>query len=380
MNRYRALFPVTSEYAYMDNAAAGPPSTRVIEAVHSFLTKRSQLGSLYMDDARAMCERTRTKVATLIGASAEEIAYTKNTPDGLNIIANGLRWSRGDNVVTTDIEFPANIYPWMNLRDFGVELKFVRSQNGVVDPDDVIAAIDDRTRLVALSWVEFHGGHRNDLKKIGAVCRARDVFLCVDAIQGVGVVRCDVRAMNVDFLAFSSQKWLLAPHGVGILYVRRELIDRLRVAAAGQTSVQLGANYLDYKLECKSGALRFEPGYINQVGISGLEASIDLFNEAGTAAIEEYILGITRHLRSGLKDLGCSVLGSEADQDRAGVVSFQHSRVAARDINAELRKAKVVVSEREGFIRVSPHFYNTTEEIDQLLRVVASKTAAPAAA
>lgn len=376
MQEYRKLLPVTETYAYMDNAAAGPPSRRAIDAVNGFLSQRARLGSLFMDESKAMCERTRQKTARFIGATADEIAFTKNTPDGLNIVANGLTWAAGDNVVLTDVEFPANVYPWMNLRDLGVELKFVRSRNACIDPKDVIAAIDERTRVVALSWVEFHGGFRNDLATIGKACRERGVYLSVDGIQGVGVVRCDVTLMNVDFMAFSAQKWLLAPHAVGILYCRRDLVDRVRVAFAGQTSVILGPNYLDYKLDFKPNAGRFEPGFINQTGIAGFEAALDLFNEIGMERVEARILDLTRQLRNGLRSVGCELLGSEIDAERAGVVSFRHPRRLAAEINAELRRANVIVSEREGFIRVSPHFYNEPAEIDRLLDIVQSAAGA----
>jgi selenocysteine lyase/cysteine desulfurase len=186
MDKYRHLFPVTKEYAYMDHAAGGPVSLPVIEAVNKFLTDRASRGSLMAADSKALCERTRTKLAAFIGASVDEIAFMKHTPDGLNAVANGIKWLPGDNVVTADIEFPANIYPWMNLRDFGVELKFVSSKDGRMEPADVIAAIDDRTRVVALSWVEFHGGFRNDLAAIGAECRNRDVFLSVEPDNRIG--------------------------------------------------------------------------------------------------------------------------------------------------------------------------------------------------
>jgi selenocysteine lyase/cysteine desulfurase len=317
-----------------------------------------------------MTERVRAKAAALIGASPEELAYTKNTPDGLNLVANGLDWKPGDNIVTTDIEFPANIYPWLNLRPRGVEVRFVPSRNGCLAPSDVIAAIDKRTRLVALSWVEFHGGFRNDLATIGGACRERNVYLAVDAIQGIGVVRCDVKALNIDFLATSCQKWLLAPHAVGLFYCRRAVMDDLRVTVVGQRSVRLGPRYLDYKLELKRDAGRFEPGFVNQPGFAGLEAAIDLLNEAGIDNIEAQVLSLTGRLRDRLQSLGCAILGSPADADRAGIVAFAHPSVAAVDVVKRLRDAKIIVSEREGYVRVSPHFYNTAVEIDQLIDVV----------
>jgi cysteine desulfurase/selenocysteine lyase len=370
LDRFRPEFLVTEQYAYMDHAAAGPPSIRVARAVNDFLLTRSRLGSLYTDDSAAMTERVRGKAAALIGASPDELAYTKNTPDGLNIVANGLDWNPGDNIVTTDIEFPANIYPWLNLRPRGVDLRFVPSRDGCLASSDVIAAIDNRTRLVALSWVQFHGGFRNDLATIGGACRERNVYLVVDAIQGIGVIRCDVKRLNIDFLATSCQKWLLAPHAVGLFYCRRAVMDHLEVTVVGQGSVQLGPRYLDYKLELKGDAARFEPGFGNQVGFAGLEAAIDLLNEAGLDKVEARILSLTARLRDALDSLGCHVLGSSIDTERAGIVAFAHPSVPAADIVKRLRDARVIVSERERYVRVSPHFYNTEAEIDQLIDVV----------
>lgn len=375
LEQFRQFFPITERYAYMDHAAAGPPSTRVMEAVSAFLTERANHGSLYMGEAKAMCERTRAKVAAFLGASADEIAFTKNTPDGLNMVANGLKWLPGDNIVTSDLEFPANVYPWLNLEDRGVKVRFVRSSRGCIDPDTIVAALDDRTRLVALSWVEFHGGYRNDLARISAACRPRGIHIAVDAIQGTGVLECDVKRLGIDYLAFSSQKWLSAPHAVGIFYCRRDRLNDLRVAAVGQTSVDLGPNYLDYKLQLKETAGRFEPGFINQVGIAGLEASLDLINEAGMARIQDRVLTLTRHLIDGLDSTGVEVFGSKDDNERAGVVSFRHPGVGAADIVASLRQRGIIVSEREGHVRVSPHFYNTVAEVDRLLEVIPARAA-----
>jgi cysteine desulfurase/selenocysteine lyase len=367
LEAYRQLFPITRHVAYMNHAAAGPVSLPVIEAVQAFLTDRANRGSEAAPDSRALAERTRAKVAAFMGATTDEIAFMKATPDGLNAVANGLAWHTGDNVVTADIEFPANVYPWMNLRDFGVTLKFVRSRDGRIAAEDVIAAIDDRTRVVALSWVEFHGGFRNDLATIGAECRRRGVFLAVDGIQGLGVLRCDVRALNVDFLCAASQKWVLAPHGIAPFFVRREVLDRVRVAFVGLAGVDQGPSYLDYQLALRPNASRFEPGYINQVGIAGLEAAIDLFNAVGMERVEKQALALTGRLADGLTARGYIVYGPQRPAERSSVTSFRHPHMPAAELVRILREGDIVVSEREEHVRVSPHFYNTFAEIDRLL-------------
>ena len=370
---YRKLFPITSKLTYLNHAAAGPVSLPVIQAVQTFLTDRAERGSEAAADSKALSERTRAKVAAFIGAKPEEIAFMKATPDGLNAVANGVRWEKGDNVVLADIEFPANVYPWMNLRDFGVDLTWVKSENGCISADSVIDAITDRTRVVALSWVEFHGGFRNDLAKIGAQCRKRDVFLAVDGIQGLGVLQCDVKALNVDFFCAASQKWMLAPHGIAPFYVRREVLDKIRVAFVGMSGIDQGPSYLEYDLRLRANASRFEPGYINQVGISGLEAAVDLFTSVGTDTVEALAFALATQLVEGLLEQGYIIYGpSDDDERRSTVISFRHPTIPASELVAMLREKNIVVSEREEHVRVAPHFYNTPEEVEALLQTLPS--------
>jgi len=364
---YRELFPVTRSLAYLNHAAAGPVSLRVIEAVNAFLADRASRGSEAAADSKSLAERTRAKAASFIGASSGEIAFMKATPDGLNAVANGIAWKRGDEVVLPNIEFPANVYPWMNLRDFGVNLKWVNATNGCISADEVIASLTDRTRVVAISWVEFHGGYRNDLTAIGAECRRRGIYLAVDAIQGLGALRCNVEDLNVDFLCAASQKWMLAPHGTAIFYVRRAVLDELRVAFVGMSGVEQDASYLKYDLRLRPNASRFEPGYINQLGIAGLEASIDLFNEVGVDVVETRALSLAARIRDGLLERGFIIYGATEGAGLSAVISFRHPAISATDLLARLAEKRVIVSEREGHIRVAPHFYNTEDEVDLLL-------------
>ena len=366
-DEYRALFPITRDMAYLNHAAAGPVSLPVVDAVHAFLFDRARRGSEAAVNSKALAERTRAKVAAYIGAETDEIAFMKATPDGLNAVANGIAWKPGDNVVLADIEFPANVYPWMNLRDFGVELNWVKSNNGCIAAEDVINAITDRTQVVAMSWVEFHGGFRNDLARIGAECRRRDVFLAVDAIQGLGVLRCDVHALNVDFLCAASQKWMLAPHGIAVFYVRRAVLDKIRVAFVGMSGIEQDPSYLHYELKLRPNASRFEPGYINQVGIAGLEAAVDIFTSVGVENVEARAFSLATRLVDGLLERGLIIFGPTEPEQRSTVVSFRHPTVPAGQLVGALHAAGVIVSEREGHVRVAPHFYNIPDEIDLLL-------------
>jgi cysteine desulfurase / selenocysteine lyase len=372
---FRAQFPITERLAYLNHAAAGPVSLPVIEAVNTFLVDRAHRGSEAAADSKLLAERTRAKAAEFIGCSTEEVAFMKATPDGLNAVANGIDWKAGDEIVLPDIEFPANVYPWMNLQEFGVQLRWVRSENGCIATEDVLAAITERTRLVAMSWVEFHGGYRNDLATIGAECRKRGIYLAIDAIQGLGVLNCDVTELNVDFLCAASQKWMLAPHGIAIFYVRKAIMDQIRVAFVGMSGIDQDPSYLKYNLRLRSNASRFEPGYINQVGIAGLEAAIDLFNDVGREMVEARALTLAARLREGLIDRGYLIYGATDGHGVSTVVSFRHPRVPAGELVQGLASRQVIVSEREEHVRVAPHFYNSEDEVDLLLETLPSASA-----
>lgn len=367
LERYRSEFPITQDLVYMNHAGSGPLSVRATTAISQFIDGVSRRGSEASEEWVSRSEEVRAKAARFIGADADEIAFMKNTPDGVNAVANGLPWREGDNVVTVDNEFPANIYPWMNLRDRGVETRLVPTENGCVAASQILSAIDEKTRVVALSWVEFHGGFRHDLATIGAACRERGIYLAVDAVQGLGALPCDVRELNVDFLSAAAHKWMLGPNGIAVFYVRRELLDDVRVAAVGVTGVDQGPSYLDYGFRLRPNARRFECGFLNLLGIAGLEAAIDLFNDVGRERVAARVLLLTGRLTSGLHRQGYLVYGPRADETRSGVVSFRHPSLPTADLVHRLRLDRVVVADREHHVRVSPHFYNTESEVDHLL-------------
>ena len=364
---YRALFPITRRRAYLNHAALGPLSTRSVEALGRHSLEQADLADDASEGRRSQVEATRRKVAALIGAEPGELAHVKNTPEALGIVAAGLRWRAGDRVVSSDQEFPANIYPWLNLAKLGVELELVKSRDGRVPIEEVLAAIDDRTRLVALSWVEFSTGFRNDLETIAAACHERGALFAVDGIQGVGALQIDFRAVPVDFLAFSSHKWLLGPLGVGWLYCRREVQDQVHVVMVGQGSVPPRASWLDYALELWPDARRFESGAPNSLGLAGVEAAVDLLAEVGMDRVEARIAQLTGHLAAGLEDRGYLLAAPRGSDDWSGIVSFSRPAQGSEALQARLAEAGISTSVREGRVRVSPHFYNTEEEVDAVL-------------
>lgn len=367
MDRYRALFPVTERFAYLDHAAMGPLSRPVVEAQRAYLEAQMSLASEAGPAFKQARERLRETMAAFIGARPEEIALTKNTPEGLNFVAGGLSWRPGDSVVTSDIEFPANMYPWLNLREQGVEVRIVKSERGRLPVERIVEAVDSTTRLVALSLVQFSTGYRSDLAQISAQVRPRGVLLATDAIQAVGVLPVDVGELGVDFLACASHKWLLGPFGMGWFYCRRELLERLRPIEVGVGSMVERGSFLDYEFELLPSAARFECGVINNEGVPGLQASLDLMNEVGRGAIWGQIRALNDRLADGLRRRGFDLLSSLEDGERSGIICFRSERHESAALRERLHEAGVIVSLREGAVRVSPHFYNSADDIDRLL-------------
>ncbi len=366
---YRRLFPVTEKLAYLNHAAFGTLPTPVAKALNRHISELSLNGVGAIPACEEQRERVRRKMAQFVGAKAEEIALVKNTPDAMGIVATGLRWRPGDRVVISDLEFPANAFPWLNLKRIGVETTIVRSIQGRVPIEEILGAIDDRTRVVSLSWVEFSNGYRNDLRTIGAACHEHGALLGVDAMQGLGALRLDVRESNVDFFGAASHKWLCGPSGVGLLFCSEELIDRIDVTVAGQGSYQRGpeTSYLEYDLPFWPDARRFEPGATNFLGLAGLEAALDLFTEVGRDRIEARVKHLGDRLATGLVDRGYRLAAPRDGTQWSAIVSFSSDRHASSDLIRRLAEAGVSVSLREGLVRVSPHFYNDDEEIDRLL-------------
>jgi selenocysteine lyase/cysteine desulfurase len=315
----------------------------------------------------AHLEEARRKAAALINARPEEVALVHNTVEGISIVAGGLAWREGDNVVTAYGEYPANVYPWLNLAPLGVETRMVPDRAGRIILDDLFAAVDERTRVIALSFVEFGNGFRNDLAAVGGFCRRRGIRFVVDAIQGLGVLPLNVQAMQIDFLAAGSYKWLLGPQGTAIFYCRQDLIEGLRLIQAGPDSAVRRAEYVPYDFTLWPDARRFEPGAQNNVGVYGLAAALDLLAEAGIENVERHVMGLLDVVVEGLRGKGCEILSSLEPRERSGILSFRSPKVATPELLARLLKARVAVTARLGGIRVAPHLYNSREDVARLL-------------
>ncbi len=364
---YRSEFPISQEWTYLNHAAVAPLPNRVVQAMEGFLQAR-QKGELGLETLLPASLEARALAARLLNAAPEEIGFLGCTSDGLNLAAQCLPIAPGDNVILCDMEFPANVYPWLNLRRKGVEVRIVPHEDGGLTPQRLAAALDRRTRVVAVSSVQFLSGFRADLAALSRLCCEVGAYLVVDAIQSLGVVPMDVRAAGVDILAANGAKWLMAPIGITILYVRRELIEQLQPAYAYYRAVVQPEPYLHYDWTLLDDARRFEPSSPNVDGLYGLRAALDLLLEVGIERIQAHVLDLTDRLLAGLEALGCDILTPRERERRAGIVTCRTAD-AAGDYQ-RLREARVLVSLREGYLRISPHFYNEPAEIDRLLELL----------
>jgi selenocysteine lyase/cysteine desulfurase len=366
----REQFPVTRQWAFFDHAAVAPLSAPARRALVEWADDLTENGDAYHGRWVRRVEEVRRLAGRLLNADPLDVAFVKNTSEGIGIVAEGFPWRPGDNVVTAAEEYPANVYPWMNLARRGVEVRLVPSRDNQIRPDDVARAIDGRTRLVTISFVEFASGFRNDLATLASLCRELGVAFFVDAIQGLGVFPLDVQQLPVDFIAADGHKWLLGPEGAGILYVRREWVERLHPVGVGWNSVVGSGNFsrLDFRLKPHAG--RWESGSLNVAGITALGASLNLLLQIGIPQVAARVLELTDHLCEGARNRGAEVFSSRRPGEQAGIVSLA---LPGRDVGAVVRHCKeqgVVVNQRAGRLRVSPHCYNSIEEIDRLLNLL----------
>ncbi len=363
----RDLFPHTrTGVTYLDHAATSPLSTRVVEAMSLYLQERSS-GALntYSADLRKVSE-CRSFVQRLINAeSPDRIALVGSTSDSINIIASGIPWKTGDRVVMSNMEFPANVYPYLALKRHGVEIDVIGSDEGRITSGMIEAATTPRTRLVALSAVQFLSGYRADLATIGEMCRRRGILFVVDGIQAIGAVQVDVQAMHIDAIGAGSQKWQMGPHGTGFLYLTEELQKRIQQQFLGWLSVEEPWDFHNYGQALAPSARRYEGGSLNYPGIWGMHAALATLLEFGIRSIEGHIHALTEILTEGFRDFdGFELCSFTLPEERAGIVTIRPTRaIDLQSVFRSLANQKIIISLREGRLRFSPHFYNSPEEV-----------------
>lgn len=364
----RSLFPAAEKYAYLNSAAVAPLPTIAVEAVNRQLRDVSENGSANFLDWVATKNRARAIIAQMLRVRAEQIAFMRNTSDGLATVANGLKWQAGDNIVTFAREFPANFYAWRRIRDaFGVELRLCPERNGRIDSDEFVSLIDANTKIVSISAVQFASGFRADLERVGRVARAHDALFVVDIIQALGTTPFDLEAQLVDVAAGASHKWLCAPEGGGILYLSDRARTRVEPTLVGWISVDDAWNFENYEQDFKPNALAWETGTGAASLFYGLEQSAKLLFETGAERIESYLEDLTDYLCESLAGKNYEIVSSRAAGEKSQIVCIKHNDgLLPAEIAKHLESERIIVSPRGDRIRIAPHFFNNREDIERL--------------
>ena len=365
---------VRGEQIFLNHASTGPLPQRAVDALHDATALRAQPWRFSQELQFGTLAKARAGCARLIGADPSEIALMVNTSYGLNLAARALPFAAGDVVLTSDREYPSNIYPWMELESArGVSLRRISCDGVLPDEDAILAALDSpRVRALVLSWVSFATGYRIDVARLGRACRERGIWFILDAIQGVGAAPLDVRAVDVDVIACGAQKWLLSPWGTGFVWLRPDLVQTLRPVDVSWMATRNSDDFtrlIDYDFTYRDDARRFEVITLPYQDFIGLNASLDLFLEVGLAEVYEQIGRLTtRIVQWALGTPGVRLVTPAGSDRRAGIVAVAPADPVAA--SGRLSAAGVTHSLREGAIRLSPHFYNTEDEIDRALALL----------
>lgn len=369
LEEIQSLFPVRKKWIYVNHAGVGPLSLPVKDAVEKYLNEAVNEGYLAGPNWHALMHRARVNTAKLLNAEADEIAFTSSTSDGLSYVANGIDWQKGDNLLVPDCEFPANIYPWLNLKRRGVEVRFIQTKNGGFSVDQLDQLADNKTRLLSTSSVQYGTGCRAPLKKIGEWCVSRKILFCVDAIQSLGALPMDVRDAQIDFLAADGHKWLMAPEGTALFYCSRKAWNRLTPAQIGWKSVVNPLDFDHVHFDLKENAQKFEPGSDNVMGVHALNAAIELLLQIGIENVEKQIKTCTGKLRGEILKQwpGAKIISPEEPQKQSGIVAVQIESDPVQAVE-RLTRNKIYAASRRGFLRFSPHVYNDISEMEKLVQ------------
>jgi selenocysteine lyase/cysteine desulfurase len=375
--RLRSLMPALSTWTYFDFAAVAPLPSPVRDVFHAWSDDMTLNGATGWGVWRKRIESTRRSAAALLGAEADEVALVRNTTVGLSIIAEGIDWKPGDNVVVPSSEFPSNLFPWMNLESRGVEVRIVPNPEVGLSLKDVERYCDSRSRVVAVSWVSYASGWRNDLSALADLAHSHGALLCVDAIQGLGVLPLDVRSVPIDFLAADGHKWLLGPEGAGLLYIRRAHLDSLRPLGVGWNSVRQAGHFTDPTPDLRRSAARYEGGSYPMAGMCALGTAIELLREVGMEGVEQRLLEVTDLLVERLRVIGATVHSERGRVDgadrRSGIVSFSLSDRDPHEVRAACFSRHVVVNVRANRLRASPHVMCDEQDITRLIDALTSR-------
>jgi selenocysteine lyase/cysteine desulfurase len=370
-------FPIMKRWNFLNHAGVTPMPEAVADVLRKSIAQNQ--ASSYLDtDWFADMNAVRADAAKFVNADSAEIALVKNTSEAISIVAHGIDWMAGDRVVTAGVEYPANVYPWMEAaRNHGIDLVMVPEETDEagrqqVRIEKIIAALDQpHVKVLTLSHVEFASGQRHDIARLGSICRERGILFNVDGIQSLGAIPVDVQAMNIDFLGACGHKWMCGPTGAGLFYIRRELQDRIRPLIIGASTVINEMDYGNYDYTFKPDARRYESGTPNLLGFFGFGAALRMLMSVGVDVIAQRLKLLTDRLINGLELRGYKIVSPRSNDAWSGMVCFTAAKANHDEIAKMLRKdhhIEIVV--RENRLRASPHFYNTEQQIDALIEAL----------
>lgn len=371
LDSFRDEFPVSNTHIFLNHAGVSPTSTRAVDAVNRFMRSLAEVGRPSFDDWEALATECRERFARLIGCEPAEVAFVRNTSHGLSLLAAGLDWRPGDRVAAAaSVEYPSNVYPWMDLDRRGVAALDVIpvADGGTVTVDAAARVLGPRTRVLAVSSAQYATGAVTDLEALGALCRERGVIFCVDGIQTVGALPTDVKAAGIHFLSADSHKWMLGIMGIGAVFVDRSVVGRIHPPLLGWRSTTDNFNFDRVHFELLEDAGRYEEGSLAYPLIAGFSAALEMLEDAGIGAISAHVRALVDDLAGRLEALGCETL-PRAGQ-RRHIVTFRHPALGDEELLDGLTEAGVVVSLRRGRIRASPHLYNTHTEMKRVAEIV----------
>ncbi len=366
-SKIRELFPyLKTGKIYFNHASISPMPANVAEEVKRYAAERSAGEINNYKQFLIANLRAKKKLAELLNCSADDLAWGNNVGSAMSILAAGLEWEKGDRIILDDIEFPSNVYPFMNLKNKGVEINFVKSHRGILKIEDYEKLITPKTKLISVSLVQFLSGYKIDIGRLSKLCEEKNIILSVDAIQAAGAVKIDLTNHKIDFLAGGVQKWLFGMQGLSYFYVSHKLQNLLKPVIIGWQSVINPWSLLEYNLSFPDNADKYLSGTLNVAAIFSFNKALDIFLNYGPENVYKDILNNTNFLLNRLASIGLRpLLLNEPEINLGGIVSV---KVPNPDyIKKELLKENIVVETREGILRISPHFYNTAEEIETLI-------------
>ncbi|MEO0089511.1 MAG: aminotransferase class V-fold PLP-dependent enzyme [candidate division WOR-3 bacterium] len=362
---YRKEFPILEKYIYLNNAACGPMPLRTKKAIEKWLDKYVYEGNIEWEECERLSEETREIVAKFLNANKEEICFKRNTSEGILTVLSLIRFNKNDNIIIAKDNFPANFLPYQNFDK--VEKRYISILQGDI-LKQIKKVFNRKTKLIALDWIHFLSGYQIPLKEISNFCKNYDCFLLIDGIQGVGALEIDLKEIDIDFLVFGGGKWIFLPQGIGVLHIKKETLKKLKIELIGWLGYEWKEfNKIFAKKRLKKSADKLEEGTKNYLGIIGLKENIKFLNEIGIKNIQNYLLFLTNYLIERLKDLNFNILERNKG---SGIVACKRKDKESKIFYHKILEKGFKISLRENYLRISPHFYNTKEEIDNLIETL----------